>query len=57
MSFILTISILFCSGIFPRMGWADDSPGRVLVVYNENWPDEDGDGISDSELSSLGLGG
>lgn len=37
------------------MGWADDSPDRVLVIYNESWPDEDGNGISDSELSSLGL--
>jgi len=26
----------------------EDLGGRILVVYNSNWPDEDGDGVGDS---------
>ncbi|MAG55467.1 MAG: hypothetical protein CMJ83_04170 [Planctomycetes bacterium] len=31
--------------------WID--PARVLVVYNGNWPDEDGNGIGESEQLAL----
>lgn len=39
--------------LFPPCALSDDSPDRVLVVYNAAFPDEDGDGTGDSEEVAL----
>jgi len=51
---LLTLLIAVVSGAVPKAQTGTPSdPNRVLIVYNDSWPDQNGNGVGDSKELAL----